>query len=101
SRIQSGSPLTLESSSITSREMPFLATSCPCSSSTIGLGLGTRVLSGVAMGPVARGQVRPAGSDIYLYREGPRSPGRGGELALQCPTPRRRPYPLDRERAGA
>jgi hypothetical protein len=38
SRIQSGSPLTFESSSITSREMPFFATSWPCSFSLIGLG---------------------------------------------------------------
>src|ERR687894_157664 len=50
SRIQSGSPLILDSSAITSRETPFLATSCPCSFSLIGLGLAMRVLSVAAIG---------------------------------------------------
>src|SRR5918997_4593188 len=49
SRIQSGSPLILESSAITSREIPLRATSCPCSFSLIGLGLAMRVLSDAAI----------------------------------------------------
>ncbi len=49
SAIQSGSPLILESSLTTSREMPWRARSCPCSSSTIGLGLAILVVSVVAM----------------------------------------------------
>src|SRR4029079_17149536 len=49
SRIQSGSPLIFESSSMTSRDMPFLATSCPCSFSLIGLGFAMRVLSVAAI----------------------------------------------------
>src|SRR5947209_15706715 len=50
SAIHSGSPLTLESSLTTSREMPWRARSWPCSSSTIGLGLLILVLSIVAIG---------------------------------------------------
>ena len=49
SRIQSGSPLILESSAMTSRLTPFLATSWPWSFSLIVLGLLIRVLSVAAM----------------------------------------------------
>src|SRR3954470_10318949 len=82
SRIQSGSPFTRESSSITSRDTPFLAISWPCSFSLIELGFRTRVLSGVAMCVWAQFRVRD--SDIRLARlelteraGGPDRPGAG------------------------